>query len=158
MKYSQSRPGFELVSPCPFPTTITITPQAPPLVINHLVTVPRTPVSAGITITFMFHIFSVLKQGFGTYMSFRFLSVLPSSQPERQLLYLLLTITRSGRLAKIRWFDCISKSQRVLVCIIFLDGFWVVHIRFDLMVKFLAQFSVDHFDHPIVSCLILFLH
>ena len=27
---NQSRPGFELVSPCPFPTTITITPQAPP--------------------------------------------------------------------------------------------------------------------------------
>ena len=26
---NQSRPGFELVSPCPFPTTITITPQAP---------------------------------------------------------------------------------------------------------------------------------
>ena len=29
MKCNQSRPGFELVSPCPFPTTITITPQAP---------------------------------------------------------------------------------------------------------------------------------
>ena len=29
-KCSQSRPGFELVSPCPFPTTITITPRAPP--------------------------------------------------------------------------------------------------------------------------------
>ena len=28
-----TRPGFELVSPCPFPTVITITPQAPPLVI-----------------------------------------------------------------------------------------------------------------------------
>ena len=27
---NQSRPGFELVSPCPFPTTITITPRAPP--------------------------------------------------------------------------------------------------------------------------------
>ena len=26
----QSSPGFELVSPCPFPTTITITPLAPP--------------------------------------------------------------------------------------------------------------------------------
>ena len=25
-----ARPGFELVSLCPFPTTITITPQAPP--------------------------------------------------------------------------------------------------------------------------------
>ena len=30
MKCNQSRPGFELESPCPFPMTITITPQAPP--------------------------------------------------------------------------------------------------------------------------------
>ena len=30
MKCNQSRPGFELVSPCPFHTTITITPRAPP--------------------------------------------------------------------------------------------------------------------------------
>ena len=29
MKCNQSRPGFELVSPCPFPATITITPRAP---------------------------------------------------------------------------------------------------------------------------------
>ena len=29
MKCNQSRPGFELVSPCPFPTTITITPRVP---------------------------------------------------------------------------------------------------------------------------------
>ena len=29
MKCNHSRPGFELESPCPFPTTITITPQAP---------------------------------------------------------------------------------------------------------------------------------
>ena len=28
MKCNQPRPGFELVSPCPFPTTITITPRA----------------------------------------------------------------------------------------------------------------------------------
>ena len=28
MKCNQSRSGFELVSPCPFPTTITITPRA----------------------------------------------------------------------------------------------------------------------------------
>ena len=27
---AMSRPGFELVSPCPFPTTITITPRASP--------------------------------------------------------------------------------------------------------------------------------
>ena len=30
VKCNQSRPGFELVPPCPFPTTITITPRAPP--------------------------------------------------------------------------------------------------------------------------------
>ena len=30
MKCNQHRPGFELVSPCSFPTTITITPRAPP--------------------------------------------------------------------------------------------------------------------------------
>ena len=30
MKCNQSHPGFKLVSPCPFPTTITITPRAPP--------------------------------------------------------------------------------------------------------------------------------
>ena len=29
MKCNQSRPGFELVSPCPYPATITITPRAP---------------------------------------------------------------------------------------------------------------------------------
>ena len=28
MRCNQSRPGFELVSPCPIPTTITITPRA----------------------------------------------------------------------------------------------------------------------------------
>ena len=26
-------PGFELVSPCPYPATITITPRAPPIVL-----------------------------------------------------------------------------------------------------------------------------
>ena len=31
MKCNQSRPRFELVSPCPFPSTITIAPRAPPL-------------------------------------------------------------------------------------------------------------------------------
>ena len=31
MKCNQSRPGFEPVSPCPFPPTITITPRVPPI-------------------------------------------------------------------------------------------------------------------------------
>ena len=33
MKCNQSHPGFELVSQCPFPTTITITPRAPHLIL-----------------------------------------------------------------------------------------------------------------------------
>ena len=32
MKCNQTRPGFELVSPCSFPKTVTITPRAPPFV------------------------------------------------------------------------------------------------------------------------------
>ena len=36
MKCNQSRPWFELVSLCPFPTTITITPRATPLHYEHL--------------------------------------------------------------------------------------------------------------------------
>ena len=35
MKCNQSLPGFELVLPCPFPTTITITPRAPLVHILH---------------------------------------------------------------------------------------------------------------------------
>ena len=35
MKCNQSRPGFELVSPCPFPTTITITPRTPHIIYSH---------------------------------------------------------------------------------------------------------------------------
>ena len=35
MKCNQCRPGFELVSPCPFPTTITTTPWAPPFAGNR---------------------------------------------------------------------------------------------------------------------------
>ena len=35
MKCNQSRPGFELMSPCPFPTMITITLRAPPKSRGH---------------------------------------------------------------------------------------------------------------------------
>ena len=36
MKCNQPRQGFELVSPCPFPTTITITPRAPPYIYIYM--------------------------------------------------------------------------------------------------------------------------
>ena len=40
MKCNEFRPGFELVSPCSFPTTITITPRAPPSVFLQWITFP----------------------------------------------------------------------------------------------------------------------
>ena len=63
----------------------------------------------------------------------------------RQVLFFLLTISRSGRLAGIRWSVCIK--------------FWVVHIPFVRMVKFkfIAQFPLDQLPQPVVSSLILFL-
>ena len=52
------------------------------------------------------------------------------------------------------WYVCISKSKRIL-CASF---FWIAHILFVHMVKFLflAQFRVNHLSHLLVSNLILF--
>ena len=67
-------------------------------------------------------VFPVLLQGLGTYLSFLFPSVLFCCQPERQNSLFdtsfFLNITRSGRLAEIKWSVCISKSQRTL-CVLF---------------------------------------
>ena len=70
----------------------------------------------------------------------------------------LLIITRSGRLADIRWSVCISKSQRSL-CLILQDRFLSCAYTICSIVKFkfLAQFPVDHFAHPVVPSLIFFL-
>ena len=53
---------------------------------NLLVTVPRAPITIGITVTFIFYGFFVLMQGLGTYLYFCFPSFLPSDQPEQRSL------------------------------------------------------------------------
>ena len=88
-----------------------------------LLTVPSEPVIISITVSFTFISFSVFLQGQGTYLSFRFLLVITSEQPERQSqlfkkFYFLSTINRSGRLTKIRGSVSVSKSQRSL-CVSF---------------------------------------
>ena len=86
---------------------------------NPLVTVPRAPITFGITVTFMFHNFFSSLARSRYYPSFRFLSTLLCGQPEQQSsFFFLLIIIRSGRLAEIRWSVCISKSQGSL-CISF---------------------------------------
>ena len=52
--------------------------------INSLGIVPSTQTTTGITVTFIFHIFLVLRQGLGSYLSFRFLLFLLCSLSERQ--------------------------------------------------------------------------
>ena len=57
----------------------------------------------------------------------------------RQVLFLLLTITRTGCLAKIRWSVCISKSQRGL-CVSFSrtsSGLCIYHLFVWLNLNFL---------------------
>ena len=69
----------------------------------------------------------------------------------RQILFfMLLIITRSGRLTYMTWPVCCWKSQNSLSLILQVR-FWVLHIPFIRMVKlkFLAQLKVDHLAHPV---------
>ena len=83
---------------------------------NPLVTVPRSPI--GINVSFMFHGFfnDLVRPRYLSFFSFSFNFTLRSIDPVKStywhVLFFLLMITRSGRLAEIRWSVCISKSQR----------------------------------------------
>ena len=82
---------------------------------------PSAPITIGITVTFMFHSFSVLLQGSGTFHFYQFYSVVRRDSKvhnSASSLFYLLSITRSGRLAEIRWSVRILKSQKSL-CVSF---------------------------------------
>ena len=87
---------------------------------NHLMCLRSVPITAGITVIFMFHKgFSSLTRS--RYLSlFSLFSVLTCSQPEWQsplfgrFSFFLLNFTRSGRLAELRWSVCISQFRRSL--------------------------------------------
>ena len=99
---------------------------------NLLVIVPKAPITIGTIVTFMFHGFSILKQGRGTYPSFYIPSDIfsgPPGQQNRQIcnfsffffsffflffFSFLLIIIRSGLLAGIWWSVCMLKSHRSL--------------------------------------------
>ena len=134
---------------------------------NSLVTVPSVPITNGITVTFMLHsFFSCLERSLylslfllsfsfnvvnrngnvhnlaGSFLSFCFL--------------LLLTITRSGRLAKIQWSVCISKSQRIL-CVSFSrtdSGLCIYHLFVWSNLNFLHNSQWITF--PTQSCRVLY--
>ena len=91
---------------------------------NLLLTVPRAPITIGITVTFMFHSFfnSLARSRYLYFFSLSFTFTLWSAGTAKytilQVLFFLLIIIRSGRLGEIRWSVCILKSQRSL-CVSF---------------------------------------
>ena len=90
--------------------------------INLLVTVPRAPITTGIKITFMFHSFfnSLARLRYLSFFLLSFSFTLWSAGTAKSatwqvfFFFFLLIIMRSGRLAKIRWLVCISKSHQSL--------------------------------------------
>ena len=89
--------------------------------INPLMTVPRAPITIGITVVFMFHGFfnSFARSRYLSFFSFSFNVVSWDSKVHNSASSLfLLIIIRSGHLAEIRWSISISKSQESL-CVLF---------------------------------------
>ena len=121
MNYNQSRPRFELESQCPFPTKITITPQAPPFPLSILWRLFQVHqlqwVTSHLQGLLVFFPFSKVEIFISLFVFFEFYSMVCKVQYSAGSLS-LLTITRSGRLAEIMWSACISKSQTSL-CVSF---------------------------------------
>ena len=106
---------------------------------NPLVTVPNAPITIGTIVTFMFHIFfnSPARSRYLSFFSNSFSFILWSAGTAKStilqvLFFFLLINIKSSLLAEIRWSVCMLKSHKIL-CVIFLDKCWVVHIPFVCM-------------------------
>ena len=84
---------------------------------NPLVTEPKTPITTGIILTFVFHSFFQLSSkveeliSLFTFLQFYSLVSRDSKVENFASSLFLLIIIRSGLLAEIRWSVCISKSH-----------------------------------------------
>ena len=123
--------------------------------IKSLKIVPCAPITIGITVTFIFHIFFSFARP--TYLSLFLFSLIsicgPLGQQSLQFgrLSLLLTITKSDHLAGIRWSVYISKSQ-IILCASFswTDSGLVEWSRFNFLHNY------QWIPLPTQSCLVLF--
>ena len=127
-----------------------------------LVTVPRTSITIGIIVTFMFHRFfnSLARSRYIFLFSYSFSFTLWSSGTAKstilRVLPFLLIITRSGRLTEIRWSVCTSKSLRSL-CVSFSgtdSGLCIYHLFVRSNFNFLHNSQWITF--PNQSCLVLY--
>ena len=139
------------------------TPKSSRAFYNHLVIVPKTSITIGTIVTFMFHsFFSYLTRS--RYLSFfahSFRFILWSAGISKsiilRILFFLLIIVRSGLLVEIRWSVCMLKSLWSL-CESFLRtgaGLCIYHLFVWSNLNFL-QISL-WITNPVVSRLILFL-
>ena len=104
-----------IVSTCP-PTSQSSRPFY-----NPSVTVPKDPITIGIIVTFLFHIFfqfsSKVEILILLFTFFQFYSVVSRDSKDDNFansLFLLLIVIRYGLLPMIRWSVCKSKSHRSL--------------------------------------------
>ena len=89
---------------------------------NSLVIVPNTPVTIGTIVTFMFHSFSILYQGRGTYPSFHFPSDLfcgPPGQQSRQFCRFSFFVD---------YYEIWSSGRIIIIIIIIIYSFRVFHV------------------------------
>ena len=131
--------------------------------INPSVTVPRAPITIGITVHFHVHSFSFhfpyKMQVFNLLFTFfPFYSMVSRDSKVHNFassLFLLIVI-RSDRLAKIKWSDCISKSHRGL-CVSFSRtdvGLFINHLFVWSNFNFL--YNSQWITLPSQSCLVLY--
>ena len=105
---------------------------------NPLVTVPKSPITIGIIVTFMFHSFFQFPCKAQVFILlftfFQFYSMVSRDSKVHNFAssLFLLIIIRSGLLAEIRWSACLS----MFMCVILENKCWVVHIPFVRMIKF----------------------
>ena len=107
---------------------------------NPLVTIPRAPITIGITVTFMFHSFFQFTNKVEVLIFlFTFFQFYSCGQPEKQSpqfckFPFLLIIIRSGSLAKIRGSVCISESQYYYYCyyhLTYWETYTLPHVTLD---------------------------
>ena len=123
----------------------------------------RAPITIGITVTLHSKVFFLVL--WSTWPSFHFLSILLLCLPGQQspqfikFSFILLIITRSGRLAKIRWSVSISKFQGGL-CVSFSkidSGLFIVYLFVwsNLFSLLLYSLQVFFFKPALADCLSL---
>ena len=125
-------------------------------------TEPRASIKICITVTFMLHsFFFILTEYPDTYTSVSCLSFYSVFSRERKVQdlaspFFMLTVIMSGRLVKIRWSVCVSKSQRSVCvsCPRIDSGLCIYHLFIWSNFKFLH--NSQWITSPTQSCLVFY--